>query len=345
MATIRKRGKKWQAQIRRQGYPPLVKTFLTKDDASRWGRSLERRIDLGEAAAPDNSELKLLRLADLIARYEAEVSIHKRSKSAEFHFRQIARHSISKLPIAALSATTIAGYRDDRLKSVSGSTVRKELALLGHVLKLARNEWGLTQLGDPVRTVRKPSEGLGRDRRVSPEEIEIIQQGFRRMRNPLLKEAFEFALATGMRRGEVLSLDWQHVGLESKTALLPITKNGDKRVVPLSPAALDVLKRRVGKSQDSDEANIQPRSGVVFPVSPNALRLAWDRMRKISNIKDLRFHDLRHEAISRFFEMGLSVPEVALISGHKDTRMLLRYTHLRAEDIAKKIAAISRKEQ
>ncbi|MDA0341679.1 MAG: tyrosine-type recombinase/integrase [Proteobacteria bacterium] len=72
-------------------------------------------------------------------------------------------------------------------------------------------------------------------------------------------------------------------------------------------------------------------------MSPNAVRLSWGRLTHRAGIEDLHFHDLRHEAISRFFEMGLSVPEVALISGHRDPRMLFRYTHLRAEDVARKL--------
>ena len=72
-------------------------------------------------------------------------------------------------------------------------------------------------------------------------------------------------------------------------------------------------------------------------MSANAVRLAWERLKNKANIKDLHFHDLRHEAISRFFEKGLSIPEVALISGHKDVRMLFRYTHLKAEDVLNKL--------
>ena len=83
--------------------------------------------------------------------------------------------------------------------------------------------------------------------------------------------------------------------------------------------------------------NILNNTELPFPYTPNALKLAWNRLKKKGNIKDLHFHDLRHEAISRFFEKGLSIPEVALISGHKDVRMLFRYTHLKAEDILKKL--------
>ena len=135
-----------------------------------------------------------------------------------------------------------------------------------------------------------------------------------------------------MRRGEVLGLCWSHIDLEARTARLDITKNGDRRIVPLSPDALQVLSDRL------DQMGGAPISeDTVFPISTNALRLAWERAKKRAGITGLRFHDLRHEAISRFFEMGLSVPEVALISGHKDVRMLFRYTHLKPENIAKKL--------
>jgi integrase len=104
-----------------------------------------------------------------------------------------------------------------------------------------------------------------------------------------------------------------------------MSKNGQERTIPLTTGAIGILKDTPREREE------------VFPISANALQLAWGRLRRRVNINNLRFHDLRHEAISRFFEMGLSVPEVALISGHRDVRMLLRYTHLRAADIVKKL--------
>ena len=109
-------------------------------------------------------------------------------------------------------------------------------------------------------------------------------------------------------------------------AFLPITKNGSSREVPLSCKATEVLK------QQHSEKHYQP-----FPINANAFRLAWDRLRTRAGLVDFRFHDLRHEALSRFFEIGLSIPEVALISGHKDVKMLMRYTHLRAEGLVRKL--------
>ena len=107
---------------------------------------------------------------------------------------------------------------------------------------------------------------------------------------------------------------------------MPDTKNGSSRTVPLSPKALAVID------------NLNKNQAKLFPTSDNAIRLSWDKLKKRANLEGLRFHDLRHEAISRFFEKGLSIAEVALISGHKDPRMLMRYTHLKAEDVALKLA-------
>ena len=122
-----------------------------------------------------------------------------------------------------------------------------------------------------------------------------------------------------MRRGEILSIKPENV-IEDYI-YLPDSKNGFPRKVPLTKAAKQILK-----------VSILP-----FPISPNAVRLCWNRMIKRSGILDLHFHDLRHEAISRFFEKGLNVPEVSLISGHKDIRQLMKYTHLKISKILIKL--------
>jgi integrase len=131
-----------------------------------------------------------------------------------------------------------------------------------------------------------------------------------------------------MRRGELLSARWEHFEPETRTLLIQMTKNGHPRNVPLAAPALAVIER-LPRSDD----------GRLLPVSDGAVKLAWKRLIKRARIVDFHFHDLRHEAITRFFERGLTVPEVALISGHRDVRMLFRYTHLRAEDVAARLAS------
>lgn len=137
-----------------------------------------------------------------------------------------------------------------------------------------------------------------------------------------------------MRRSELLGLLWVDVDWVNSTVLIRNSKNGSPRNIPLSVVAIQVLQMLKDGYEAPDRS--------VFQVSSNAFQLSWQRCKKRAakthpQILDLRFHDLRHEAISRFFELGLSVPEVALISGHKDVRMLFRYTHLRAKDVAEKL--------
>jgi integrase len=166
-----------------------------------------------------------------------------------------------------------------------------------------------------------------RDRRLEPGELERLLSACSNP-NPWFRPVIIFAIETGMRRGEILPLCWEHVHLGKRYAHLPDTKNGDSRDVPLSPMALELLEG-LPRNIRSDQ--------VVFPLHFEALKSAWGRVCSRAGISDLRFHDLRHEATSRFFEKGLNVMELAAITGHKDLRMLQRYTHLRAEDLALKL--------
>nr|WP_241160289.1 MULTISPECIES: site-specific integrase [Acidithiobacillus] len=121
-----------------------------------------------------------------------------------------------------------------------------------------------------------------------------------------------------------MDLRWENIDFSRKTAVFYDTKNGDDRTAPLSSAAVAVLH-----SLPRDLA------GRVFPISEPAVEQGWRRARKHAVIEDLHFHDLRHEATSRLFEKGLNPMQVAAITGHKTLQMLKRYTHLRAEDLAK----------
>ena len=141
-----------------------------------------------------------------------------------------------------------------------------------------------------------------------------------------LKPLFCLAVETGMRRGELLSLTRDMINLNKKIIFLKNTKNGSARTVPLSEKAIHEIK--------SLPVSFNRK---IFPISVSSFRFYWKQAKNRAKIEDFRFHDSRHEAISRFFEKGLSIPEVALISGHKDVRMLFRYTHLKAEDILRKL--------
>lgn len=231
-----------------------------------------------------------------------------------------------ELSLFDLTPNAIASYRDDRLKEAQAATVCREIHLIKHALTIAKNEWGYDLGENVVDKVKLPRIRNARSRRVSDNEVKRILSHLTELGRDDVILIVRFALETAMRRGEILSLEWKHVDLKRRTAHLPKTKNGHARTVPLTNIAVQLL------------SSIEKRQGRVFPVTSDTLKMCWRRMAAKLDLSDLHFHDLRHEAISRFFEMGLSMPEVALISGHRDPRMLLRYTHLVPFELAEKLA-------
>jgi integrase len=134
------------------------------------------------------------------------------------------------------------------------------------------------------------------------------------------------AVETGMRRGEILSLRWEHIDLDRRVAHLPLTKNGGSRDIPLSTRAATTLAE-LGRSD----------CGPVFEITAHAFEQTWRRARQRAGLDELRFHDLRHEAISRLFEKGFNIIETAAVSGHADPRTLARYTHPRAAEMVARL--------
>lgn len=327
MATIRKLRGRWQAAVRRKGMQPRSKSFDSKSDAERWARSLEAELDRN-GALPDTRPAESTTLAQILARYRDEVSPTKRSAVTEIaRINAILRRPICHRTMTLLSTADLAAYRDERLKTVAPATVIRELNTISHAIDTARREWGIHIAQNPCKLVRRPSPPKGRTRRLEGNEEQLLLAAADKGRVPYLRPLIELAVETGMRRGELLSLRWEHVDLDRRVAHLPLTKNGSSRDVPLSTRAVDTLRRlRTGES------------ATVFSTAPNAVRLAWERLRRRVGLEDLHLHDLRHEAVSRLFEKGFNVVEVASISGHRELRMLQRYTHLKAADLAKRLA-------
>jgi integrase len=226
-----------------------------------------------------------------------------------------------------LSAARIAAFRDERLKQVSAGTVIRELAYLSAIINHARREWGIN-VPNPVQMVRKPSSPPARARVLSEEEVSRLLHALEPTgrRSHWTKPAVQLALATAMRRGELLSLRWEHVDLQSRTTFLPDTKNGDSRTVPLSSSALEILARL-------------PRhiSGHVFPVKAFTLDAAFKRGLARAGLDGLRFHDLRRTAITRMAEKLPNLIELAAVSGHKSLMVLKQYYRPSASGLAQKL--------
>jgi integrase len=325
MASIRNRCGKWQARVKK-GAILAEKSFLNKRDATRWALTVEAQMERGEYQAPASKAVGSLpeTLSDILTRYDLEVSPQHRSLTSSYNIR-ILKRTLGDTVIGKFNAQVVAQWRDAQLKSVKPPTVARQLNTLSAILNHARKEW-CYPITNPIADVKRPAQSQSRTRRLAEGEEQKLIEAV----EPHYSLVVRFALATSMRRGEVLALTWQNVDMTARVAVLPMTKNGDARRVPLSSAALKVL-------EEARSEPIQSIKGVVFDIHPVAMDKAWRRACSKAGIADLHFHDLRHEAVSRLFELGLNPMEVASISGHKTLSMLQRYTHLKAEDLARKL--------
>ena len=332
MASFRKRRSgRWQAQVRKTGYPTQTKSFSSKAAASRWVRSIEYEMDQGLFMSRNAAETTTI--SELLDRYLQEYTKHKRGAGPEAcRIQALLRHPLAKRFIGTVRGVDIARYRDERLQQVTPGSLRRELTILSQLFEVSRKEWGI-YVHNPVRDIKLPPENGARNRRLrrgpngSDSEETRLFAACRKCRNPYLLPIVRLALETAMRQSELVRMRWQHIDLKRRTIFLPVTKNGDSRTVPLSSKAVAVL-------------TTLPRgiNGDVFPgVTTEAIKKAFIRATRRAGIGDLHFHDLRHEATTRLFEQGLNIMEVSSITGHKDLQMLRRYTHLRAEDLAKKL--------
>jgi integrase len=284
-------------------------------------------------------------VAAALDRYVKEViptkkqSGHRRDKGrAEFLKSKMGQYSL-----AALSSKLIAEFRDSRLaEGKANSTVRLELALLSHMYTIAIKEWNVGLVANPVLNIRKPSPGQGRNRRLNGDEEIRLLKACDEHSNPFLGWIVRIALYTSMRKSEITSLTREQINLEKRTIFLPDTKNGSVRTVPLTNKAYLAVKEALSHPIRPIDTNLifcgEPgRDGQRRPYVINRV---WPQALERAEISGLRFHDLRHEATSRFVEAGLSDQEVASITGHKSMQMLRRYTHLRTEDLVSKISQI-----
>ena len=323
MATIRKLRGRWQAQVRRRGMKPRCKSFDTKTEAEKWARELESQVDRF-GAAPDTRILETTTLSELLERYKTEVSPTKRGSVQEIQRLDVLkRHDIAYRTLIGLSQQDIASFRDARLKTVKPATAVRELAILSHVLDVAMRDWGYPLAQNVVKMIRRPVINNARSRRLSGSEEMRILEACDEGRIECFRTLIILAIETGMRRGELLGLKWTDISHNRRVISLAMTKNGTSREVPLSNKAFNALVEL--------KASVEPDQALVFPMTVSAFEQTWKRIIKRTTIKDLKFHDLRHEAVSRFFELGLNVMEVSTISGHKELSMLKRYTHLSAD--------------
>jgi integrase len=352
MATITKTpSATWKAVIRKTGWPTAAKTFRTKRDAEDWGRRVEDEMVRGAYIQRTSGDRMTVKVA--MERYLSDVVPTKRpsSQATDRRRSKILVEHLGKYSLAALTPEVIAKFRDSRLagedrKDAKGmprprtnNTVRLDLALLGHMLTIAIKEWGVGLPANPVTNIRRPAPGPGRNRRLFQNEEARLLAAVDGHSNPMMGWIVRIALESGMRFSEILTLNRNQVDLKRQIVHLLETKNTQPRTVPLSGTAVEFFCKALNNPVRPEGTELiffgEPgRDGKRRPYQFNRM---WLRIKREQGMDDLRFHDLRHEAVSRFVEAGFSDQEVSAICGHKSMQMLKRYTHLRAEDLVARV--------
>ena len=361
MATLRERKIKSKRDpvidviIRMRG-ERIVRTFDTRAQAKEWAQKTEVEIRAG--SFKKNKKADQMTLKEAFEKYLEEVSKKKRSKQPLTRKREAdrirawERHPLSRRRLQDIETTDITAYVVEREKEgVSSSTIRQEIALIRHLYSIARGKWNLRVHQPVIRHVAPVQDDNARDRRLSRLEHEYLK----RVASPELMQIVDFAIETAMRQGEIAGMTWRALDLKKQIVALKETKSGKPRYVPLSARATEILKA-LPRPMDPDTfvwkyqsrgQSFTYQAGQIsrhFAQTVMAARdlyekecLEYKRRTDKTFLFDLRFHDLRHEATSRLFELGLSTEKVKGITGHKTYHMLARYTHLVAEETGEEL--------
>lgn len=327
MASITAHKKGYRAQVRHKDRRDSA-VFSTKAEAKAW--AAERETEFRRLIKDGVNTEKTIK--DCFNRYGEEVSPSKKGGVWEVkRLAAIEQHLINGKKLGAMllhevTADTLGRWRDMRLaEGVSGSTVNRDMSLLSHVFTTARREWKWIA-ASPTADVRRPANPAARDRRISQDEIDrlalaIGYDGVVRSQSDRVMVAFLFAIETAMRAGEICGLTADKIN--GNVATLPMTKNGTKRDVALSSRAVELLKTL-------------PEGDTCFGLTSQQLDALFRKAKKKAGVVDLKFHDTRHEAITRLAKK-LTILELARMVGHRDLGMLQIYFNATADEIAKKL--------
>jgi integrase len=337
MASIRKRANKdgsasYRVDVRLKGFPPQRATFSRLTDAGKWAGQTEAAIREGRYFK--TTEARKHTVADAITRYKDSVLPAKKDSKKQESQLDWWAGELGPYTLADVTPALLGETRDKLGQERGPATVVRYLAALSHVFTVAVKEWGWLE-NNPMRNVGKPKEPRGRVRFLSDDttgpdgktiegERTQLLNVCKKSSNPYLHTIVVLALSTGMRQGEILNLRWPDVDLNNGRIILHETKNGERRVVPLTGKALDLLKTH-SKVRRLDTPLLFPGKN---PKKPMDLRTPWEAALKKAGIEDFRFHDLRHSAASYLAMNGASLAEIAEVLGHKTLQMVKRYSHL-----------------
>jgi integrase len=332
VASIQKRGSTYRARVIRRGYPTQSKTFSTKVEAVKWARNIETKIDEGLVEPNSVRSKRILDesmpFSDAATQYIETHSIHKKNSKSETGIFKILIKRWHDKTIYQVDKTEVLSLRNELVSlGRSGDTINHYFNAISKLYQMLTDELSIN-IPNPIKAIKRMPPSKSRNVRLNGDNEIIFIKYCRQSNNSTLPYIIEMAIETGMRQGELMNIKWSDIDLDYRRINLHKTKNGKSRQVPLTLKAVEIITKL--------QPNIQ-KNERVFPCSTSALRkgfqrakqkakAAWDKPGK-NPFEDLRFHDLRHEALSRLSDAGLNVIELAHIAGHSSLAMTQKYVH------------------
>ena len=320
MASITQRGSKWRAQIRKNGRS-LSETFNSQAEAVDWAYRTEAAltgkpiVQIAPAGQPVTEAYCPANFREILERYVIKVTPTKKTADRErLMISKILEADWVDMPLHDIRVETLTDYRDSRLEVVSPATVRRHFDIIKQAAKTAEDIWEWVSIAHKLAKVRVAVRQSKVFRRIPEGDLEAVLAASKEARADHIYPAIVLSLETAMRRGELAKLQWRDVDVDGGYLIVREPKNGHDREIVLSPDARAVLKA------------LEPSDGLVLQTTDKAITEAWKRVKRKAKV-EMRFHDLRHEAVSRFFEKGFTPIEAASMSGHKTMSQLMRYSH------------------
>jgi integrase len=324
MATIRKRFSKWQVQIRRNNYPQIIKSFKEKSTATKYAREIELKMDKQQFEDYSNAAGTTLR--DILTRYRDEITPKKKGAKWEtYKLNLLIRHKISSLSLLHLNPTVLYALKKELSINRKPGTIKHYFSFINNAWNTAERVWGINlPPKNPIKYVILDKVYDRRDRILNEEEYKKLLTTASVSNLRILNDMIILAYQTAMRFGEILKLNRKDVDLNKKLITLRDTKNGEDRTIPISNIAIEILRK-------------YPFGEKYFIIKRDQFRHYFEQACKRAEINNFRFHDLRACAITKMFLSGMTIPEVAVISGHKTWSQLSRYTRIKPEQLIDKI--------
>lgn len=338
-----------RAMIRLKGFPTQTATFERLTDAKQWVQQTEAAMRQGRYFK--SAEAKKHTVAEMIDRYLQRLAVDSPKRLLDVQSKlQWWREELGYAMLCDLSKAMITAKIDllasrtytlksGKEKQITPATVNRYITAFSHVCSIAMNEWEWLE-HHPLQKVQKKRESRGRVRFLNDDERNALLQACEEVHRDFLYPIVVLALSTGARRSEIINLKWSDIDFGRNVITLHITKNNERRVLPLAGKALAEMQML--------QTNRSTVSEYVFPAPSNprqpwSFQTSWNRAVKVAELKDFRFHDLRHSAASYLAMNGASLAEIAEVLGHKTLAMVKRYAHLSEAHTASVVSKMNEK--